>query len=95
MTQEALSNINRHSGGSTATIRLRRPDGHVELDIADNGRGLPEGIFSPAFEGGAKLGVGLPGMRERLRQLGGQFELISNASGTTVKATVPVPKALP
>jgi len=83
--QESLGNVHRHSGSPTATIRITREDGAVILEVTDQGHGLhlrSDGTV-------AKAGVGLAGMRERMRQLGGRFEIESNGRGTTVRAIVP------
>jgi signal transduction histidine kinase len=79
--QEALSNIYRHAGATKAWITLRRAeDGVVSLEIRDNGEGLPEG-----FSFSKSVGVGLAGMRERMKQLGGTLELDSSPYGVSVK----------
>ena len=81
IVQEALSNIYRHAGATKAWITLRRAeDDAVTLEIRDNGEGLPEG-FSLA----QSSGVGLAGMRERMKQLGGALELDSSPYGVAVK----------
>ena len=81
IVQEALSNIYRHAGATKAWIKLRRSeDGRVTLEIRDNGAGLPEDFsFSKA------MGVGLAGMRERMKQLGGALEVDSSPYGVSVK----------
>ncbi len=90
VVQEALTNVRRHSGSETASIRLERRSNEIVLEIKDRGNGLhaedranPEGEFH-------ELGVGIPGMRQRLRQLGGRLEITSNNSGTAVAAIVPL-----
>ena len=89
VVQESLANVLRHSGSSSATVRLRHNDGCLELTVADRGRGLPV-AFLGSNGGKARLGVGIAGMRERLRHFDGRLEFSSNASGTTVRATVPL-----
>jgi PAS domain S-box-containing protein len=79
VVQESLANVHRHSGSDCARIRLERDAEEVRLEIQDNGRGVPAG---------ARAGVGLAGMRERLRQLGGGLEIESDAEGTTVLASL-------
>jgi signal transduction histidine kinase len=93
--QECLTNIQRHSGSATASIRLVREDPCVRLEIADTGRGIgPEQMLSAD---GLVLGagVGIPGMRERLNQLGGRLDVESSGSGTLVRAVLPVAGATP
>jgi len=88
--QESLANIQRHSGSSTARILLdRRPD-CILLEICDEGTGIPEATAQIANEAAARFGVGIAGMRERMAQLGGTLVIESGASGTTVRATLPV-----
>ena len=81
IVQEALSNIYRHAGATKAWIILRPGEnGEVLLEIRDNGEGLPEG-----FSFSKSVGVGLAGMRERMKQLGGALELDSSPYGVSVK----------
>ncbi len=85
--QESLTNIHRHSQSKIALIRMERDPTEVRLIIADQGKGLDrQGTFS-------KVGVGVAGMRERLRELGGELKIRSDATGTTVTASVPVAAA--
>lgn len=89
--QESLTNVHRHSGSATATIRLFTTEGKVCLEIKDTGKGIPATLLEPSNEDGmASLGIGLRGMRERTRQLGGKLEVFSSEHGTTVVASVPV-----
>jgi len=94
--QESLTNVHRHSGSPTATVRLLNTGETVVLEISDQGKGVPLGNFE---EGSADwlgaLGVGLRGMSERVRQIGGKLELSSTKRGTTVAAVVPIHKAHP
>jgi signal transduction histidine kinase len=81
IVQEALSNIYRHAGATKAWITLwREEDGKVALEIRDNGEGLPEG-----FSFNTSVGVGLAGMRERMKQLGGALAVDSSPYGVSVK----------
>lgn len=82
--QESLTNIHRHSESPTATIRISRSAEHLEIEIADKGRGMPQ-------NNKLRPGVGLQGMRERVRQLGGNFEIHSTpGNGTTITARLPL-----
>ena len=90
IVQEGLGNILRHAGSETAQIRLHRPDHHITLEIQDQGHGIPAEILAKINQRRG-TGVGLAGMRERLHQLGGHFEIQSSPAGTTIRATVPFP----
>jgi PAS domain S-box-containing protein len=87
LVQECLANIHRHSGSKTASIRIQSQDGWLSLDIADAGKGIPPEKQTAVLEG--RLGVGIRGMRERLRLLGGRMEIRSSPTGTTVHAVLP------
>ena len=88
ITQECLTNIHRHSGASTARLRLLRSPREITLVVSDDGKGLDAAIRSK-IASGETVGVGLRGMRERATQLGGGVEIWSNGKGTTVTVTVP------
>jgi PAS domain S-box-containing protein len=89
--QESLTNIHRHSGSRTATVRLLLREARLILEITDQGKGIPSANLEESGEDwtGA-LGVGLRGMHERMRQLGGKLELQSTSTGTTIVAEVPI-----
>ena len=87
VTQEALNNVYRHSGSSTAAVRLFQESDEVVLEVADCGRGLPPRAAGadPDFT------VGISGMRERVEELGGKFSIASVAGeGCTVRAALPL-----
>jgi two-component system, NarL family, sensor kinase len=88
--QESLTNVHRYSGSPSAEIRIFQSAGKVHLDIIDHGKGVKAGTERPSFEGAPTLGVGIPGMRERIRQLGGQLEVEFSNEGTRVHASLPV-----
>ena len=88
--QESLENVRRHSGSPVAKVRLVREKARVVLAIEDQGRGAPPGVLTDANKMLAGLGVGVAGMRERMRQLGGRLEVESGGQGTRVTATVPL-----
>lgn len=89
IAQEALANVHRHSGARTATVRLSASAEALVLRIADDGRGMP--IAGGDY--GKMEGVGIRGMRARLRQLGGDLEIRAKSSGTLIKASVPMTSA--
>jgi signal transduction histidine kinase len=87
--QESLTNVHRHSGASAASVLLIYDDSRLTLEISDNGGGIPEERLARLRESADHSGVGLAGMRERVRELGGEFEIRSNHHGTTVSVRVP------
>jgi PAS domain S-box-containing protein len=89
IVQECLTNIHRHSESPVARIRIRRSDGHLSLEVEDRGKGIPP-ERREAMDSGGTPGVGIRGMRERIRQLGGTLEIKSNGTGTVVVARLPV-----
>jgi two-component system NarL family sensor kinase len=88
--QESLTNVHRYSGSPSAEIRIFQSAGKVHLEIVDHGKGVKAGTERPSFAGAPTLGVGIPGMRERIRQLGGQLEVEFSNEGTRVHASLPV-----
>lgn len=89
MVQECLTNIHRHSQSPTAKIRTTASDGHVRVEVEDHGKGIaPEKQAEMTSTG--TPGVGIRGMRERLRQLGGTLEIESNGKGTLIVAKLPI-----
>ena len=88
--QESLVNVHRHSGSETAEVRISVRDGMAVLEVADKGKGMPaEFMEKSGPEAARSHGVGLRGMSERLRQLGGKLELESSPQGTVLRAIVP------
>jgi PAS domain S-box-containing protein len=89
IVQEGLTNIHRHSGSKTATIRLSRTADSVLLRIEDHGKGIsPEKLAALRAQ---RTGVGITGMRERVRHLKGAMDIQSNGTGATISVTFPVP----
>jgi len=89
VVQECLTNIHRHSGSRVAAIRVTRDGSEVKVEVRDQGKGMPSGGNAAH----TKVGVGIQGMRERITQFGGRFEIRSDRNGTTVVASVPVPRS--
>jgi PAS domain S-box-containing protein len=89
--QESLTNVHRHSGSQTAQVRLSMKDGSVVLEVEDAGKGVSPNLLEQSGQDwmGAP-GVGVRGMNERMRQLGGRLELTSSDSGTRLSAIIPV-----
>jgi len=88
LVQEALTNIHRHSGSKTASIRLVRTPERIEIEIADQGRGISAQRLSEIQSG--RSGVGIRGMQERLRRFGGTLNIESNGAGTRIIAHMPL-----
>jgi PAS domain S-box-containing protein len=86
VVQEALSNIQKHSGSQLARVRLKAEPDRVCIEVRDFGRGLAVSGVPAAMHA---TGVGLAGMRERLRQLGGKLTIESDSTGTSIVASVP------
>ncbi len=87
--QECLTNIHRHSGSSIATIRIDASVNQVRLEVEDRGKGISQEKQSEMASTGIP-GVGIRGMRERLRQLGGSLDIHSDGKGTLIVAQLPV-----
>ena len=88
LIQEALTNVHRHSGSPSATVRLIEDAENVVVEVEDRGKGMPADISNSAQAG--NVGVGLQGMRERIRQVGGRFEIKSGEGGTNIIAVLPL-----
>ncbi len=93
IVQESLTNIHRHSHSKTASILLARESTGIRLEISDEGTGIPPEVLTRTERGIA--GVGIAGMRERVRLLGGHFEFNSGNTGTTIRILLPVMETKP
>ncbi|HKV81234.1 MAG TPA: sensor histidine kinase [Candidatus Sulfotelmatobacter sp.] len=89
LVQECLTNIHRHSGSATAKIRLHRSKHEVVLEVEDKGKGIPTEKLDRMTSVGTP-GVGITGMKERVRQLGGTLEINSGSTGTRIVACLPI-----
>jgi PAS domain S-box-containing protein len=90
LVQESLANIYRHSGSETARIRIARDEGTITVEVQDQGKGIPpEKLVEIQSEGS---GVGIRGMRERLRQFSGELRIESGENGTRVWVTISIPQ---
>jgi len=85
--QEGLANVARHSGSGTAVLRLERHSDEIVLQIKDSGHGFPASEFGRSE---SWTGMGIPEMRQRLRQFGGSLEINSTTEGTLLVARVPL-----
>ena len=88
IVQESLTNVHQHSGSTSAAVHVARREEQVEVEVSDQACGIfPQRQHKLAV---GKIGVGLRGMQERVRQLGGKLELNSNGKGTHVTAVLPL-----
>ncbi len=88
LVQECLTNIHRHSESKTALIRLERRESSVHVEVEDQGRGMSPELLAEIQSQGT--GVGIRGMRERVRHFRGDLTIESNGSGTKVHVTLPL-----
>ena len=93
--QESLTNVHRHSGAKRADVSLQTTRNQVILRVRDYGSGMPPSVVLSLREDGSGGGVGLAGMTERIREIGGTLEVNSSAIGTEIVARVPIPKSDP
>jgi PAS domain S-box-containing protein len=88
LIQESLTNIHRHAESPTAAIRVWRENGEIKVEIRDHGKGMPADVHQ-GLSRRVRTGLGIQGMRERVRELGGRLEIHSGRAGTAVIAAVP------
>ena len=93
LVQECLTNIHRHSASKTATIRIARDAEGITMEVQDQGRGISPEKLAELHSRGA--GVGIRGMRERVRQFDGDMKIDSDGSGTRISVRLPAPKPAP
>jgi PAS domain S-box-containing protein len=86
--QECLTNVHRHSGSLTASIRMVRSPSDIYLEVRDEGKGVPPEKLARIAGAGAS-GVGLRGMKERVKSLDGEFQIHSDEKGTVVRVVIP------
>ena len=89
VVQECLTNVHRHSGSSRAKIRLHQVSGSLTLEVSDEGHGISS-VSRGEGASAARVGVGIAGIKERLRELGGRLEIDSDCHGTIVRASMPL-----
>ena len=88
MVQESLTNVLRHSGAESCEILIDRTEQRVTMEIKDNGRGISEEKLAAINEG--RSGVGIRGMRDRVRHLNGELHVRSTGAGTTISIALPI-----
>lgn len=89
--QEGLTNVHRHSGASAANVLIRQEARQIILEIKDNGRGIRQEALRRFDLTGTGMGVGLSGMRERVRELGGRMKVKADSQGTSLLIAIPLP----
>ena len=92
--QESLTNVHRHSAATSASIRLRRTVDDIQFEVCDNGKGISEQQLRNLSISTNKAGVGITGMRERVRELGGTLEIEALNPGTMVRVKIPASTAM-
>lgn len=88
--QEALTNVYRHSGSRRVDVELKTDERRATLVIKDFGKGIRKEILERFRLSGTNVGVGLAGIRERVKELGGNFAIRSSPKGTTLEVTIPI-----
>jgi len=94
VVQECLTNVQRHSGSPIVRIRIVQEPEALFLEVADKGRGLPT-TAQEIGQAVSRGGLGLMGMKERMRQLGGHFEIMSDSRGSTIRVSLVLREAVP
>jgi two-component system, NarL family, sensor kinase len=90
VVQESLSNVHRHSGSRVAEVHLCRAGERLVLEVLDQGGGIPSKRLGAIWTQPGVHGLGVAGMQQRLRHLGGELKLETTAQGTTVRALIPL-----
>jgi signal transduction histidine kinase len=88
--QESLTNIHRHAKSSSAEVSLQVLKDRAVLRVRDRGKGIPSETLEHFLHDGTHVGVGLAGMRERVAEQDGEFEIYSDESGTVIEVTMPL-----
>ena len=88
--QASLSNVHRHSKSLAVHVRFSMDGGEARLEVKDYGKGIDPELLHQFNRSGGGAGIGLAGMRERLRELGGRLEVESDANGTLICAVIPI-----
>jgi PAS domain S-box-containing protein len=92
--QESLTNVLRHSGSATVDVRLYSEAKTAVLSIRDYGKGIPAEKLNSFNQTGAGSGVGLGGMKQRIRNFGDQLTVKSDRGGTNILATLPLEESI-
>ena len=92
IVQEALANVHRHASATEVTVKMSATRRRLSFSVSDNGKGM-KGAPVLYYADPRSLGLGLPGMHARVKQLGGVLQILSGADGTTVSGRIPLGKA--
>src|ERR1700722_12908285 len=92
--QESLTNITKHAGSATVDVLLQVDQNVISLSVRDYGSGISAERLAKMNGSGSDVGVGIAGMRERLKELRGSLEIESDSTGTLLKASIPLPEAV-
>lgn len=87
--QESLTNVHRHSGAARADVSLSSAGNQAILKVKDHGCGIPDTVLRALRDEGVGVGVGLAGMTQRIREIGGRLEINSGPSGTEITVSIP------
>jgi two-component system CheB/CheR fusion protein len=88
--QASLSNVHRHAESRSVDICFKIDSAEAKLEVRDYGKGINRELLGRFNRTGAGFGVGLAGMRERMREMGGRLEIDSDGNGTVIRAVIPV-----
>jgi len=88
VVQASLTNVHLHSKASEAKVKIEQNLDGVTITVSDDGQGIPDGVLDHSSRI-KTVGIGITGMRERVKQLGGSLEIETGHNGTSVRATVP------
>jgi len=88
--QASLSNVHRHAHSPSADVRFALSANEAKLEVKDYGKGIEPDVLTRLNHNGTGTGIGLAGMRERLRELGGRLEVESDSKGTLIRALIPI-----
>lgn len=92
--QESLTNVHRHSGSRAVEVKLSADDRTASLTIRDYGKGIAPKLLERFQRNGTNVGVGLAGIRERIKELSGTLDIQSNPTGTLITVKIPIGEAL-
>jgi signal transduction histidine kinase len=87
IVQEAVTNVFRHSGAREAWVTLTRSDSQLTGTVRDNGKGITDGVMQGRPD---RVGVGIGGMRQRVKEFGGDLRIANANPGTCVEVTIPI-----